>query len=131
MKVARRPQNYYFYVRTAGTIVPVTDAAGMWLLIDTGRNARTGWSGYDFIVNRQPGWLEVNVGGWNWKKVAKVACRMAGCELHLAVPKAAIGRPAARDFKWVDNLQRPGDVMDFYLSGDVSPPGRFNFRYQR
>ena len=28
------------------------------------------------------------------------------------------------DFKWADNLQHPGDVMDFYLSGDVAPKGR-------
>jgi hypothetical protein len=33
------------------------------------------------------------------------------------------------DFKWTDNLQRPGDVMDFYLSGDVAPEGRMNYRY--
>ena len=131
MKVADDEENYYFYARTAEAIVPAADAAGMWLLIDSGHNAGTGWAGYDFIVNRQPGWLEANIGGWNWKKVAKVACRIAGREMHLAIPKTAIGRPAALDFKWVDNLQRPGDVMDFYLSGDVAPPGRFNFRYQR
>ena len=35
----------------------------------------------------------------------------------------------ALDFKWADNLQRLGDVMDFYLSGDVAPEGRFNYRY--
>lgn len=131
MKVADDQENYYFYVRTAENIVPASDAAGMWLLIDTGHNARTGWSGYDFIVNREAGWLEANIGGWKWKKVAKVACRIAGAEMQLAVPKAAIGRVAALDFKWVDNLPQPGDVMDFYLSGDVAPPGRFNFRYQR
>jgi hypothetical protein len=33
------------------------------------------------------------------------------------------------DFKWADNIQRPGDIMDFYLSGDVAPEGRFRFRY--
>jgi hypothetical protein len=33
------------------------------------------------------------------------------------------------DFKWADNLQHPGDVMDFYKSGDVAPAGRFNYRY--
>jgi hypothetical protein len=130
MKVACDEHNYYFYVRTADPIAPATDAAGMWLLIDSGRDARTGWAGYDYAVNRQPGWLEANAGGWNWKKAAKVACRIAGREMHLAVPRSALGRPAALDFKWVDNLQRPGDVMDFYLSGDAAPPGRFNFRYQ-
>jgi hypothetical protein len=129
MKVARDEQNFYFYVRTAAPIVPATDAAGLWLLIDSDRNPRTGWAGYDFIVNREAGWLESNAGGWNWKKVAKVTCRIAGSEMHLAVPRAALGRPGTFDFKWVDNLQRPGNVMDFYLSGDAAPPGRFNFRY--
>ena len=33
------------------------------------------------------------------------------------------------DFKWTDNLQKPGDVLDFYLSGDVAPEGRYNYRY--
>jgi hypothetical protein len=33
------------------------------------------------------------------------------------------------DFKWADNLQQPGDVMDFYVSGDVAPQGRFKYRY--
>ena len=35
----------------------------------------------------------------------------------------------ALDFKWADNIQVPGDVMDFYLSGDVAPEGRFMYRY--
>ena len=38
--------------------------------------------------------------------------------------------PLAFDFKWVDNLQRPGDVIDFYLSGDAAPDGRFNYRFE-
>jgi hypothetical protein len=33
------------------------------------------------------------------------------------------------DFKWLDNTQRPGDVMDFYISGDVAPEARYKFRY--
>ena len=37
--------------------------------------------------------------------------------------------PSAIDFKWADNLQHPGEVSDFYLSGDVAPEGRFVYRY--
>ena len=33
------------------------------------------------------------------------------------------------DFKWWDNAQKPGEIMDTYLSGDVAPDARFNFRY--
>jgi hypothetical protein len=29
----------------------------------------------------------------------------------------------------VDNSQRPGDILDFYVSGDAAPDGRFNYRY--
>ena len=52
----------------------------------------------------------------------------------MAVPRAALGRaegkaPLAVKFKWVDNLQKPGDIMDFYVSGDVAPEGRFQYLY--
>ena len=55
-------------------------------------------------------------------------------KLQLAIPRAALGLPEGKarlsfDFKWTDNLQRPGEVMDFYLSGDVAPQGRMNYRY--
>ena len=33
-------------------------------------------------------------------------------------------------FKWADNLQKAGNIMDFYLSGDVAPEGRFQYRYE-
>jgi hypothetical protein len=54
--------------------------------------------------------------------------------LQLAIPREALGlkssAPAVSlDFKWADNLRHPGDVMDFYVSGDVAPEGRFTFRY--
>ena len=34
------------------------------------------------------------------------------------------------NFKWSDNMQTDGDIMDFYVSGDVAPGGRFNFAYR-
>ena len=39
------------------------------------------------------------------------------------------GDAVTLDFKWWDNPQKPGDIMDVYLSGDAAPDGRFNFRY--
>ncbi len=138
-KVARDAANLYFYARTVAPLTPVTDTNWMWLLIDADRDPRTGWAGYDFIVNRARDaagafWLEKNTGGWNWEKVAPVAWRVQGNELQLTIPRAALGlktgaRKTAFDFKWADNLQHPGDVMDFYVSGKVAPAGRFSFRF--
>ena len=130
----------YFYARTREPITSSSDPNWMWLLIDTDQNAATGWQGYDFMVNRTldgsgKTWLEKNEGQWHWRQVAQIDFRLEGNELHLAIPRTALGLPQganriALDFKWADNLQHPGDVMDFYLSGDVAPEGRFNYRYR-
>ena len=139
-KVARDDRNLYFYVRTRSPLTSVGDKAWMWLLIDADQNNKTGWNGYDFMVDRTRSadgklWLLKNTGGWNWKRVTAVSMRMEGNELQLAIPRSALGlssntNKTSFDFKWADNLQRPGDLMDFYLDGDVAPAGRFNYRYE-
>jgi hypothetical protein len=138
-KVARDGKNIYFYARTRNAITPPIGDNWMCLLIDADQNPSTGWEGYDFTVNRTlksdgKTWLEKNEGGWKWRKVAPVSFRVMENELQLAIPRKALGLPEGKahlsfDFKWTDNLQRPGDVMDFYLSGDVAPEGRMNYRY--
>jgi hypothetical protein len=137
MKVARDATHIYFYAQTRQKLSPATGSNWMWLLVDADQNPRTGWQGCDFILNRtvdgKETWLERNTGGWNWTPVTPVQCKVAGNELLLAVPRAAlglaVGETVALDFKWWDNSQRPGDIMDAYLSGDVAPDGRFWFRY--
>lgn len=138
-KVARDATQVYFYAQTEAPVTPSSDPNWMTLLIDADRNHATGWEGYDFIVNRQvvdagTTVVERNTGGWNWEKVGEAAMRIEGNELHIAVPRALLGLLAGSDalsfdFKWTDNLQQPGDLMDFYVSGDVAPQGRFNYRY--
>jgi hypothetical protein len=138
-KVARDSTNICFYVRTAAPLTPSTGTNWMWLLIDSDQKHSTGWQGFDYIVNRtvEPdgtSWLECNEGGWNWKKIQPVKYVVKGNQLHLAIPRAALGLESPGqslhlDFKWADNLQHPGDIMDFYLSGDVAPEGRFKYRY--
>jgi len=34
------------------------------------------------------------------------------------------------EFKWNDNMQENGNIMDFYVNGDTAPGGRFNFIYK-
>ena len=138
-QVARDRRNLYFHVHTRAPLTSSADPNWMWLLVDADQNPATGWEGYDFIVNRavEPdgtAWLEKCAGGWNWRRVAKVNFRVEGADLQLAIPRRALGlkddrTAVALDFKWADNLQHPGDILDFYLSGDVAPEGRFNYRY--
>jgi len=77
--------------------------------------------------------LEKSEKGWNWKKAGTVNFKFQGNKMHLAVPRKILGLatdPLIFDFKWADNIQKPGDIMDFYVSGDVAPAGRFRYRFQ-
>lgn len=112
----------------------------MLLFIDVDGDRSTGWEGYDFVVNRSVGnettsLLEENSGGWTWRRKAEVRYRVRGNELAIAIPRSELGledrrQPLQVDFKWMDNLQRPGEVDEFTLNGDSAPNGRLNYRYQ-
>ena len=139
-KVARDENNLYFYVQCREPITLTPGANGLYLLIDADQKHETGWEGFEFLVNRsaenrRQTWLEKHQGGWQWQRACPVRYRVAGRELQLAIPRADLGLPrdssaVSIDFKWIDNLQHPDDIMDVYLSGDVAPEGRFKFRYR-
>ena len=138
MKVCRDHEYFYFYVQTEKQITPPSDPNWMMLLIRTGNSANHTWNGYDFIVNRvSPGKfgavLEKNNGGWNWLRAADVRFRVEGNQMHVAVPREALGLPqdsVTFDFKWIDNVKLPDDLTVLYLDGDTAPLGRFRFRYR-
>ncbi len=137
-KVARDDRNVYFYVKTRKPLTPRTDPQWMTLFIDADRDRATGWEGYDFVVNRTvkdpaTAVLERNAGGWSWTPAGEAPMAAAGSELHLAIPRAALGLekgPLRFDFKWADNVPYSGDISEFITTGDVAPNGRFNYRYQ-
>jgi hypothetical protein len=136
-KVSFDARNVYFYIRTREPITPATEKNWMLLFIDADHDAKTGWLGYDFVVNRADVRADVTTleraGGhdYSWRKTADVAYRVSGNELELSIPRAALGitkLPATIDFKWADNIQQTGDATDFTLNGDTAPEDRFNYR---
>ncbi len=40
--------------------------------------------------------LEQCLGGWNWRPAAHVRYRVEGCEMMLAIPRAALGADRAQ-----------------------------------
>ncbi len=131
-KVARDDTKISFYVRAAAPLSPPSGSSWMLLLIDIDRDKTTGWEGYDFVLNRLgPGSLEKNTGGWQWEQVGPCHVEFADSEMELSIPLEWLGLDGSVDleFKWVDNLNRPGDIMDFYTCGDAAPGGRFNYLY--
>ena len=135
-KVARDGGKVYFRVKTFAPLTSSADRAWMTLFVDTDRSRKTGWQGYDLVVNRvSPAGgkavVERSQGReWKWGKTAEVEMAAQGDALVLALPRSLFGDgPLDFEFKWGDNLKLEGDVMDFYVSGDVAPLGRFNFIY--
>lgn len=134
-KVSASGPQVCFYVRTRAPLTPPTDPNWMRLLLDTDCDPKTGWMGYDLIVNRvAPDGGEALVerrAGAQWQPVRRAIFRMAGSELELAVPRELLRLPdakAAFDFKWADNIALTGDASDFTLFGDAAPNDRFSFR---
>ena len=137
-RVARDKDNLYFLIETAEEITSSADPAWMWLFIDSDRNRETGWEGYDYILNRtSPSatkiTVERNSGGWNWVKCGEATYKVSGKQMEIMIPRSVLSLENKKlnfEFKWADNIQEAGVIMDFYLSGDVAPAGRFNYIFK-
>ncbi len=139
-KVARDYENIYFMVRTVEDLTPYTDAHWMNLYIDMGETD-AGWENYEFILNKQnpenetTATLERFTGnGYETEVVGKVSYAVKGNVLTVCIPKTMLGIDAEDmefefGFKWTDNtlVGDDGDIMKWYVNGDVAPVGRFNY----
>ena len=137
-KVARDKDNLYFYVETADKLTPSTDRNWMMLFIDVDRDKATGWEGYDFVLNYEKpqdgkSVLSRHSGdGWNWERAAEADYAVDGNRMEIRIPRSLLGefgKSLNIEFKWSDNMQEEGNIMDFYVNGDAAPGGRFNFVY--
>ncbi|OJW17735.1 MAG: hypothetical protein BGO49_26400 [Planctomycetales bacterium 71-10] len=136
-KVAHSPEFVSFYVKTKEPLAP---RAGDWmvLLLDVDANPKTGWLGYDVVVNGgkpDEGMATVErLKPDGTREPTEVAAAIAfeGNELELAVPRGVLGaadrKRVAIDFKWVDNVPIGGEASAFTLHGDAAPNDRFNYR---
>ncbi len=136
-KVARDNEFVYFHVQTDEDLTQATEPGWMRLFIDIDRDKQTGWEGYDYVVNRvSPGnkaLLESSTGDWTWTEADSVEYAVSGNALELKIPRSSLGLAPEDEldleFKWSDNMQEEGNIMDFYVNGDAAPGGRWNFVY--
>lgn len=134
-KVTYDESNIYFYVKTSAHLTPPTDKNWMLLFIDADQNKKTGWEGYDFIVNQKVidnKITTVKFLGKN-KKTKKVNYRLKANELEIKIPREMLrltDSEIAIDFHWADNIQKLADIIEFSISGDSAPNRRFNYRFK-
>jgi hypothetical protein len=132
-RVSFDEQRVYFQARTRKALTAPAGTNWMLLFLDIDASTRTGWLGYDFVLNRAaPGSVERHAGtGFAWTNVGKAEWILAGDGLELSLPWSGLGLiapPEQLDFKWADNCITTGDWTDFTLNGDAAPNDRFNYR---
>ena len=69
---------------------------------------------------------------WIWEDAGEAQLKVDGNRLMLRVPRKVLALesdPLGIEFKWSDNMQDEGNLMDFYVNGDVAPGARFNYVY--
>ncbi len=153
-RVARDEEFVYFYVECNEDITPYTDPLWMVLYIDSDQ-ASQGWETFDYVLNKTSpsatkAVLEKFTGnGYETETVGEVDYTVDGKYMQDKVPKSMLnldGYDFTINFSWTDNVHDEddagargddgykytkfsGDIMDFYISGDVAPGARFKYSY--
>jgi len=137
LKAAFDQRKLYFFAQTLDRITPRTGCNWMLLFLDVDQNARTGWLGYDFVVNLEVlGDRTTSVKAWRqgtWETVGKADYRVNGNGIELAISRKLIGLDKGMptfDFHWADNIQGFSDASEFGVNGDSAPDRRCNYRYE-
>lgn len=134
-RLAYDNRNVYFYSKTLGKLSPSTGKNWMLLYVNADQSAKTGWMGYDYLINQKVTKNQSTVSKWNgksWVKVGSIPIQFSGNELELSVPLKTLNQAPGQiklDFHWADNIQRLTDITEFFVNGDSAPDRRFNYRY--
>ncbi len=135
-QVARDTKNISFCVRTSQMLTAPAGSNWMVLLIDKDNNPKTGWNGYDLMINRSrkngKASIEKCVGNkWAWTTIGSAAMSIGKTQLELQFPRSLIcAGKLAFGFKWMDNQPTQPSIESFYTDGDVAPNSRYNYLFK-
>jgi len=139
-KVAVDRDNVYFYAETDQALTASTDSNWMLLLIDADHNPKTGWYGYDYLINKRiKDGTTTTLMRYDatktddpWVEASDLHYAYAGNKLEIAVPRRLLGLKGnafSFDFHWCDNPADLKDPISLCINGDSAPDRRFNYRF--
>ncbi len=136
-RVAHDAKKVCFYVKTAAALTSYKDNNWMLLFIDADNNKKTGWEGYDYVVNTEVKNDRITlIKKWvnhSWQTVSSTSYKAANNEMEISVPLSLFHLTNATlsfNFHWADNMQKLTDVSCFFTDGDSAPERRFDYHYQ-
>lgn len=130
-KVTCDDASVYFYIQTADDLTSNKDKNWMLLFIDGDNDSKTGFEGYDYLLNydiiddKTATLCEYkdNI----WQKTGTVSYRVNGERLMIEVPRFAIGQTENKvrfGFHINDNVRNVYDLSCWFLEGDNAPERR-------
>jgi hypothetical protein len=138
VSVTHDNDNLYVRVETAEAITQYNGSDVNWmnLLIKT-TDGTEGFGGFDYIINRAPKAdgttsVEKSGGGYNWMSAGAGSYVVDGNVITYAIPLTTLGLTAKNCYvriKACDNVTKYDDIMDYYVTGDSAPIGRFAYSY--
>lgn len=139
VRIAHDTANLYVRLETAEAVTAYngTDKNWMNLLIQTENGGENSFAGFQYIVNRSPDGsgktsVEKSRGGFSWESAGSAQYAVSGNVVLYSIPLASLGLTAQNCYiriKACDNVTKPDDIMDYYVSGDSAPIGRFAYSY--
>ncbi len=134
MKAAYDKKNIYFYAETRTALTPYNDPNWMLLFIDADQNKETGWEGYDYVINsrvtdRKTTTLVSLEKDGSLGQPVTIPYQVKDNKLMISVPRSAVRatESVALEFHWADNIQKIGDISEFFMNGDNAPERRANY----
>lgn len=138
VKVVHNATHLFIYVRTQQEITPYNGTDSNWMTVLLGTDADApSFETFQYIVNRSPKAdkttsVERSTGGFVWESAGEAEYSLYGNVIVYKIPLAALGLDADNchlRIKVTDNITRPDDIMDYYVSGDSAPIGRLSYSY--
>ena len=139
IQVCRDSANIYFKITAVDNITPYVNSDNKWmnLLIKTQSCGNNNYSGYNYIINRNPSTdgntsVEKAVGVQTLSQTGNAEYSLKGKVMMIKVPLAVLKlseNDYSFEFKITDNIDYSKDYLDFYNTGDSAPIGRLNYSF--
>lgn len=154
VKLCNDSENLYVFVKTKNALAAHEQGDSGWMNLYLRTGKKTGWEGYDFVVNRNPSGSTTSIESLSVgsdKTIQASGVGSAGIAtgadwISYKIPLSVLKVTAADEIqlKVCDNVfanvetarndgvgvYRFGDVMAFYTGGECAPMGRLNYAYR-
>lgn len=128
--------NLYINISCDGEIKNISSDDTLNILIGINGSKKASWEHFQYkICSYKDGAASVmkvnDDGKWSFSECGKAEYTVSGSELSLIVPRQITdtGKDFDMYFKITDSIEKPAEILDYYVSGCSAPLGRLAYTY--